>query len=664
MPALRILPVVLLAFAGTGCVTGVTQNPSYIPFYFPAGDIVRTHAKPGGLGYTHNFDRKAVKLEVTPGCVTNPTRTQQVLIATVFDKDGQPRRSRRVEWILDGPGNIVEVDESGVFAGRGYKVDNKYAVSYTDYFEHTLTRGNDDPRDDFTVKPGQSWCVVTSPVEGQTSVTVYAPEVYDWDEGRRYVKLVWADGGFAVRDGGVSSNRDLTPPSAASPAKLTLDVTLPPGVAVQRDATAVISLANRGGNDAGPLTVKATLPDGVELTKTDPPATRKGREVTWALDGVPAGKPRDMTLTVRPVRKGNFTFNAVAETGDGLRAERSANTTADDGGMKTTAVGTATGVAVTVTNTGGIPVRNATAFVTLPAGVEHKSGANPVEVGIGDVETGRSKTVDVPLTGTRTGSFPVRVNVTADGGLADKADATFAAARSELQIAVRGPEELRLGEQELFEVKVTNAGDTAVADVTVRASVPRGLTASRASHDGRVTTDAAEWVLPSLQAGEMKTLRLTATADKLIDRGVVTASVNGGRAAEARTTAAVSVTGTPKLVLELSEPGDVSVGGRVTYRVVVRNRGNAPARSVQLSADFSPELTPGRGSGPSAATGRIDGRRLNFPALVELPAGGSATFTMDADAAAPGDARVTAEVRATELTQPVSETQGTRVTRR
>ena len=83
--------------------------------------------------------------------------------------------------MLEGAGNIIEVDESGYFPGRGYKVDNKYAVSYTDYCEHRITRNNPNPNDDFVIRPGQSWCVVSSAAEGDTQISVYAPEIADWD---------------------------------------------------------------------------------------------------------------------------------------------------------------------------------------------------------------------------------------------------------------------------------------------------------------------------------------------------------------------------------------------------------------------------------------------------------------------------------------------------
>src|SRR5438876_8302425 len=145
-----------------GCF-GITQNPSYFPHWLPTGDIIATHAKPPGPSYFSNFDPHAARLEVRPQEErTNPVRTPYVLIATVRDEKGQPRRSRRVEWMIEGEGNIIEVDESGVFPGRGYKVNSKYAVSYTDYCEHTITRGNGNPNDDFVIRPGQTWCVISS----------------------------------------------------------------------------------------------------------------------------------------------------------------------------------------------------------------------------------------------------------------------------------------------------------------------------------------------------------------------------------------------------------------------------------------------------------------------------------------------------------------------
>ena len=163
---LRICRAVLLAASLcwlSGCFGG-SQNPSYFPWLFPTGDIIQTHAKPPGFGYYANFDPYAIRLEVRPLSSVDPVQTQHVIVATVYDASGKPRRDRRVEWKLSGVGHILEVDESGCLPGRGWDLDGKNAVSYTNYGTHTMSRGNINPRDDFELRPGQTWCVVTSPV--------------------------------------------------------------------------------------------------------------------------------------------------------------------------------------------------------------------------------------------------------------------------------------------------------------------------------------------------------------------------------------------------------------------------------------------------------------------------------------------------------------------
>src|SRR5947208_10125794 len=106
------LAVAALLPALAGCF-GVSQNPSYFPYLFPTGDIIRTHAKPPGKGYFADFDPHAVHLVVRPLDSTNPVQAHKVILATIYDEKGVPRRKRRVEWMLEGVGNIVEVDESG-----------------------------------------------------------------------------------------------------------------------------------------------------------------------------------------------------------------------------------------------------------------------------------------------------------------------------------------------------------------------------------------------------------------------------------------------------------------------------------------------------------------------------------------------------------------------
>src|SRR6516162_4305065 len=365
--------------ASVGCF-GVTQNPSYFPYLLPTEDIVRTHAKPIGPGYFANFDPHAVKLEVRPLDGTNPVQTAHVLIATIYDEKGVPRRNRRVEWLLEGAGNIVEVDESGFFPGRGYKVDNKYAVSYTNYCEHCMNRGNADSNDDFVLRPGQTWCVVSSAVEGDTYVTAYAPGIANWDAHKVFVTRHWVDAEwqmpppavnrvgtehviatnifrhtdrqplanyrvrYRILDGppafflpsrttetvaisdlsgnavgtmvqalpqpGVNriSVEIIRPPDPSAPSgagivigrgettkqwqgsQVALALTGPPNAGVNQDIPYTISVQNIGQLEIQALTVRSTVPEGVQLVRAVPQPIIEGNQMVWTLGTLTGGQ--------------------------------------------------------------------------------------------------------------------------------------------------------------------------------------------------------------------------------------------------------------------------------------------------------------------------------------------------------------------------------------
>src|SRR5205085_7717817 len=105
--------------------------------------------------------------------------------------------------------------------------------------------------------------------------------------------------------------------------QLSLDATLPPAVALNRDASATITLANAGRVDSSSATVRAAVPEGAEFVSADPAPTRRaGRDLAWDLGSLPGGGKRDITPTVRPTRRGALTLPVSAEAEGGLRADK------------------------------------------------------------------------------------------------------------------------------------------------------------------------------------------------------------------------------------------------------------------------------------------------------------------------------------------------------
>lgn len=768
--AAAVVAAVALLAVGGGCAT---YNPSYFPHWIPGGRIEQTHAKPRGRAAIHDFDPKAVRLEATPGQCNNPLKTQQLIIATVFDKDGQPRRGRRVEFMLEGPGSIIEVDETGWTAGRGYKVGTNYAVGHTSYREQVLTRGTADKGDDATVQAGQTWCIVSSAVPGETVVRVYAPEIFNSARNCEYVRLTWGENQFSfpppavTRYGGevdlstvinrLSAEAGVTPndikvryrlaggPQAefipigtqrgaragqpemdvtadgdgkagvrlvqplprpgktnviveilkgdptgvgagtvvgrtttsvewAAP-QLALAVKMPKVAAQGRELPVTMTVTNTGPVETSPVTIRAAIPEGLELLSVDPPANKQlGREKGWTTGALAPGGTQEVRLNLKLTRKGGFTLRAVASTDDGLRSESTASTEVGTAAMKvvaepvgTVSVGQRAIIRVAVSNPSSVVLENAVVWLTVPPGLEHDTGNATVEALVGTLPAGQSKPVDIPLVARQPGKFNVAVNVTADGGLSEKAAVAFDVRRADLKVSIGGPDTLAPGSEGTYEVRVSNPGEVALPNVTVRVSLPPALLAKSATDEGKVSgRDLVLWTFDTLSPGERKAVRVSVAADRVGGKDAIQVAAisdtGGGKGLTAKAETPVSVIGKPALVLEMADPREsVPVGRRAQYRIRVTNKGTGPATDVTVSADIPDEYANARGAAANGGVVRTEGNKITFPTIPELKAGSTVTMTVDVEGAKTGTARTRAEVRAAYLSQPLQEEQATRV---
>jgi uncharacterized repeat protein (TIGR01451 family) len=762
----------LAAITVVALAAGCSYNPGTFPWILPPGPIEQNHAKPR-FGYFKNFDPRAAKIEVTPSGQANaPLNSQIVLVASVLDKDGTPRRSRRVEWTVEGPGHIVEVDESGAYAGRGYKLDSKTAVSYTVYTPKTITRGNDDPKDDVNIAAGQTFLVVSSAIPGETVVTAYAPEVFNWENNRVVTKVLWGDSRFSfpapavvrvgtetrlatgidtsaesganfrvryrvidgptatlVSGGGAVSlsgsggreaevNADTgeaairlvqsdpkpgktrvavevvkLPENGVGPGtvvgkretivewaapSIKLNVTAPPAAGTSGTFPVTVALDNIAGVDSKDARVRVTLSDGATLEKSEPPPTRVDRgALIFDLPPVSGKGKQAVTLDVRPARAGNVTITADAVTGDGLQANTSASTKIENGKLQLVLELPQAALAneriparVAVTNAGAAPAENVTVWARFDDALTSSNGRSPVELSAGTLAPGQTKTLDLPLSATRTGRFGVRAAATGDGNLSASAEPAYLdVRRAELAVSATGPKIAYVGQQVEFALKVTNRGDTEMKNVSLRAAVPAELKVT-AADGGTVGPGSVEWKLSALRPGESKAFKLNADALKLAGSAGLSVVALGdpeplGVPVEGRADAALAIIGTPALALEVATPsGTLEVGKRATYQIRVRNSGTVSARNVQVVALAPAEFKVVRATG-GAGEARTDANgRVSFPVVEEVAPGQTLTFTVEVDAAQAGDARFKAEVTATHLKNPLREEQSARVTGR
>ena len=172
-----------LVCALAGCST--MEVPT-VPLVGPCGEpIVPPNPRPRG------------KIAICPFEVSAPVGSEVVLLASVSGGNGCLLPGERVEWTVSkgGVGEIVGLGEQDGFnfLRNPYKVDGHYAVGYTSRRMYALRRGSPEPHDDVTVLRGQSWVSLSSPVEGTSYVTAYAPEVLAWDTHKDTATIHWID---------------------------------------------------------------------------------------------------------------------------------------------------------------------------------------------------------------------------------------------------------------------------------------------------------------------------------------------------------------------------------------------------------------------------------------------------------------------------------------
>lgn len=539
-------------------------------FTWPAGgDIQYTHAKPPELwGYYENWDPYAVELEVTPLEDVNPVRTQHVLIATVRDKKGKALPNRRVEWIISegSVGDIIEVDESGWRASRGYKVTNKYAVSHTNNFKHTLTRGNDDPSDDIHLEPGQTWAVITSPVEGTTHITVYAPGIYNWDKHKVFATKHWYDVKWEI------------PPPAVNPIGTPHELVTrvsrysddSPLEGYQVTYTILDGPSGRldpGSRDAVSVTTDAAGLARVTLNQATP--TEGTNNIS-----IDIMRPADIQCCKPAV---HIATEQTSKTWIGPRIAISKTCTPE------AMVGDTVRYMIEVTNPSEVDATNVVVTDNIPDGISYVSSSpsasasgNMLTWNLGTLGPRQTTAISVEARASRVGTFENCAEVRADHGLSDRACCSTVVTEARLQLEKSCPAEVIICDPIEYVIVVRNTGTGTATNVRVMDNLPPGIT----TVDGRTSMTAD---VGNLGPGEAREVRFSVKANAVgTFQNNVSATADGGLTAEATCTTIVRQ---PALSVTKQGPEERFIGRNAEYTITVTNTGDAPARDTVLVDD-------------------------------------------------------------------------------
>jgi uncharacterized repeat protein (TIGR01451 family) len=630
------------------------------------GDRAATKTTAAKTPVTIASPGSTIQMEILPVEATSPVQTVQVLIATVHDKRGSPYRNCRVEWRLEGVGEIVAVDESGANEGRAQRLDANNAVSFTESEERLVSRSG-DAASGFIVKPGQSWCVIKSSLPGDSQVLAHAADspnqsviVRHWVEDER----VFPQKTVQRPDDGI------TQAHYESPA-ISLVLKAPAAVAAGQDVPCTLSVNNAGASDAHGLTVHATIPDGLQYSESTPSAVVEGKQLIWTIDALSARHSQPLQIVYKSTKPGACTHHASLSTGEGVSDEKSFVTEVTNPQLKvnvsgpaSVSVGIPATFEITVRNLGSGPAKNLLLSDALDAGLEHATKANPIELPLGVLAAGEKKSASLILIPRTAGPLSHHLTVTADGNLTAHADSTLNGQQGKIEVQVLGPTLRYVGRPAVWDIQVNNPGTTPLTNVAVSALVPAELTVVSASEGGQVSGESrggeVHWRLGKLGPREQKVVQVTTRCDQMAERSPLRATVTADPDVQVRSEAVLAVRGLPAYrihVVDLKDP--IQVGERTTYRIEVSNQGTLPGKQVQVTAEAPPQLRVIGARGPSQPS--VEGRKIVFPPLETLATQQNVTFEVECEALQPNDALFHVELQSPDLTNPIAVEESTTI---
>jgi len=559
-------------------------------------------------------DDTAVTL--VPPTTVAPVGSEVVLLAGVRGPDNCPSTNRRLEWSLDpgGVGHFVAVGKNrtidllyGDF-NRPRKIDNTYAIGSTSREQIRLTRGTDTAEDDVCVSPGQGWITLTSPVEGTSHVTVFAPGVYSWDCRLRAATIHWVDARWCL------------PPPAIKPAGTTHLLTSTVTRYTDQEPTAgwLVRYEIVDGPPAG------FAPDGaqaVEVTTDD--AGRASAEIFQTTPG--PGTNKICIQVIRPASLGGpHSKRLSVGSGSTLVTWTTADLAVRKTAPETVEVDATLSYKIEVSNPGDQPAEDVVVTDELPESLEYIDSDPVAEIvgrtlrwNVGQLGAGQSRAFDLNCRAVRAGSVTNCAQVTgngnalADGPLSASDCATTTVTAPAIDVTITGPSQATVGDEVTFQILVTNQSQNTLRGLDIRDTFDPGLEHPQSTHS--IETDLKE-LAPGESQQFTVTFRVTQAGElchkvEVLDAGTIRATAKACVTASERGPGVVippangetmqppqEPVEVPAVSIKKTGPLQATVGERADFTIEVTNSGTQTLTEVQVVDTYPSSLDPQFGS--------------------------------------------------------------------
>lgn len=447
---------------------------------------------------------------------------------------------------------------------------------------------------------------------------------------------------------------DQTPPGPQQP-ELKVEKVAPPEATVGEPLVYAIRVTNTGRSAAHDVVVEDRIPRGTTLDGTIPRAELADKRLTWRLGTIEPGGEQMIRIRVIPNEAGEIgsvaTVRFVAEVAAATVITRP-ELSLEMSGPPETAVGEQAVFHFVVTNRGSGDARDVVIRSLLPPGLEHPDG-DDIEYPLGRIRAGESREIDLVVTAGQPGQLRGQGLVTIGSKTYAQEEAPITVIPSRLLIRREGPARRFVNSKAEYVTTITNRSSRDLQQVTVEEQLPPGLELASMPEGAQFDRSrrTITWRFPILRAGESNVVRTSMVGQS---PGTMEVVMRAGDAAGNKAVLAskLEVAGVSSLAVDFSHDGrPVAVGEKVALKMTVTNRGTAPAQGVQALFEIPENMEFVTADGP--VDYEQEGRVVRFAAVDEIKASGRQTFDIVLTAAESGTQRVTAQLMAPNLSEPL-----------
>jgi len=446
---------------------------------------------------------------------------------------------------------------------------------------------------------------------------------------------------------------------------LSIEKRTPEELQVGQTATIVLKIRNTGAAAAHDVVVRDRVPQGAQLVSTSPRAeTGEGGELVWSLGTLSAGSTTEIKVQLKPVSEGEIgsVASVVFRADASFRVRVTQPRLALDVSLSEQQVmlGSDVTLSIRVSNVGTGLARDIVLVDQLPPQVRHPAGSE-LEYDIGTLKPGESRDLDLTLTAAEAGKIKDSLIARGVGDLQVEEPFEFEIIAPSLKVAISGPARRYLERKASYTLSVSNPGTAVARDVRLVAYLPEGMKFADADHFGEYDskTGTVEWLLDELPPEQSGNVVLS-VVPMAVGKQKITIEGSAKPELTAKQEATVEVDGVVALFFEVADVEDpVEVGGQTTYEIRIVNQGTKTATNLEVVAVLPDELQAVDADGPTRHV--IDGGRVLFDPMPKLAPKADTTYHVRVQASRAGDLRFRVQVRAAELSAPVTKEESTRV---